>query len=202
MGAAHRQFVARGYTAATIEAIAGDAGVSPQTVYNAVGNKAALLKVAYDVALSGDDDPVAVAERPSFQAMVDATDAESCLGRYAALSRELAERAAPLAAVIIAEAGNPDVRTLADAAEQQRAQGTTSVAEHMARRFTLRHDIGVAEASDILWTLTAPEIAVRLALQRGWSWDRYQAWLTETLIHALLDGSYIRMVVEVCTTLT
>jgi AcrR family transcriptional regulator len=184
--AAHSQFVAHGYTAATLEAIAREAGVSLQTVYNTVGNKAALLRAAYDVAIAGDDDPAAVAERPTFQAVLDATDANSCLTRYAALSRELAERAAPLVAVILAEAGHPEVRALADTAEQQRGQGTARVARHLAGRFTLRPDVGRAHAADILWTLTAPEIAVRLVLQRRWSWDRYQAWLTETLVHALL----------------
>jgi AcrR family transcriptional regulator len=50
LGAARDLFLRRGYSGATIEAIAQRAAVSPQTVYNVVGGKAALLKAVYDVA--------------------------------------------------------------------------------------------------------------------------------------------------------
>ncbi|HKE75511.1 MAG TPA: TetR/AcrR family transcriptional regulator [Acidimicrobiales bacterium] len=183
--AARDQFVAHGYTGATLARVARDAGVSLQTVYNTVGGKAALLSAAYDMALAGDDEPVPIAERPAYRAMLTAGDAHTCLDHYAALSRDLAERAAPLVAVILAEAGNPDVRALAEVAEQQRARGTAGVARHVAERFGLRPDLTAAEAADILWALTAPETAVRL-LGRGWTWDRYQSWLADTMVRALV----------------
>ena len=160
--------------------------MSLQTVYNTVGGKSALLSAAYDMALAGDDEPVPIAERPAYRAMLAAGDARTCLGGYAALSRDLAERAAPLVAIVLAEAGNPDVRALADVAEQQRARGTAGVARHVADRFGLRPDLTAAEeAADILWALTAPETAVRL-LGRGWTWDRHQAWLADTLVRTLV----------------
>jgi AcrR family transcriptional regulator len=186
LDAAQRQFVAHGYSGATVEAIAADAGVSVQTVYNTVGNKAALLGAAWGAALAGDAAPVPVAQRPEFLAVLDAPDGRTCLVRYAAVSRQLAERALPLAAVILAEAGNPDVRDLAAAAEAQRAQGTAAVAAHVVERFGVRADLGAAEAADVLWTLTGPEIAIRLVRERGWTWDRYEAWLAGTMAHALL----------------
>ncbi len=184
--AAHHLFVTHGYTGTTLDAVARAADVSPQTVYNAVGNKAALLSSVYDVTLAGDDHPIPIAERPGIQAMLAATDGPTCLVRYAAVGRELGERTAPLLAVILAEAGNPDVRALADTTEQQRAQGAAGVAGHVANRFGLRSDLTVTEARDILWTLTAPEIPIRLVLRQGWTWDRYQAWLAATMTHSLL----------------
>ena len=60
-------FVARGYASTTIDAIAEAAGVGRKTVFTSVGGKAAVLKLAFDWALAGDDEPVAIADRPEMQ---------------------------------------------------------------------------------------------------------------------------------------
>jgi len=49
--------------------------------------------------------------------------------------------------------------------------------------------IMLAEAADILWTLTAPELPLRLIHRRGWSLDRYEAWSAGIMAHALLPAS-------------
>ena len=112
LGAARDLFLRRGYFGATIEAIAQRAAVSPQTVYNVVGGKAALLKAVYDVALAGDDEPVPVGARPIFAEISAATDARSCLRLYARLGREMSERAGPLVTVVFVEGSgrDPDLR--------------------------------------------------------------------------------------------
>ena len=51
-----------GYSATSVASIARQAGVSGQTVYNVFGSKAAVLKAAYDVAIGGDDEQVALAD--------------------------------------------------------------------------------------------------------------------------------------------
>jgi len=38
----------------------------------------------------------------------------------------------------------------------------------------------------VLWTLTAPEVTLRLIVRRGWSADRAEAWLAEAMADALL----------------
>ena len=74
LAAARDLFLRRGYTGATVEAIAKRAAVSPQTVYNVVGGKAAVLKAVYDVTLVGDDDPVSMVERLLDRAILAASD--------------------------------------------------------------------------------------------------------------------------------
>lgn len=185
LDAAEELFLGSGYSVTTIDAIARTAQVSVQTVYNAVGNKRAALSAVYDRTLAGDDEPLPIAERPHFKAMLAARSARGCLARYAALGRELSERALPLLAVIIGEAANPDVRALADKIEAQRAAGTASVARHIATKFGLPDDLTVEAAADILWTLTAPDVTVRLVSQRNWTWDHYEQWLAETMTHSL-----------------
>src|SRR6202048_3214175 len=64
LDAARRLFVERGYVATTIEAIAGEAGVAVPTVYLAFGTKRALLVELLDIEDVGDEEAVAVLERP------------------------------------------------------------------------------------------------------------------------------------------
>ena len=63
--AAHDLFLAQGYAATTIDAVAQAAHVSRRTVFNSVGGKATLLRLALDWAIVGDDEPVPLAERPA-----------------------------------------------------------------------------------------------------------------------------------------
>src|SRR5215218_8770731 len=56
-------FVELGWSGTTIDAVAARAGVSRKTVFTSVGGKAALLKLALDWALVGDDEPVPMSER-------------------------------------------------------------------------------------------------------------------------------------------
>ncbi len=185
LDAAHELFVSSGYTATTIEAIARQAAVSVQTVYNAVGNKRAALAGVYDRTLAGDDEPVPIVDRPTFKAMLAETTARGCLTRYAELGRELAERALPIVAVIVSEAANPDVRALAETIEEQRATGTRAVARHVADRFGLRAGLDIDTAADVLWVLTAPETMIRFVQRRGWTWDAYEQWLADAMTSSL-----------------
>ena len=58
----------------------------------------------------------------------------------------------------------------------------------MARRYStaLRAGMSVDEACDVLWALTAPDLADRLVRRRGWGWDRFQVWLGTAMADALL----------------
>lgn len=186
--AARELFLRRGYFGATIEAIAKRAAVSPQTVYNVVGGKAALLKAVYDVTLAGDDEPVPMIDRPIAQAMLATADPRECLRLYARMGREMFERAGPLIAVVFVQGASrdPDVRAFVEKIEGERAIGTAGMAGHVARRFGLREGVTEAEAGDILWALTAPELLDRFTRRRGWTLDRYEKWLATTMMEAII----------------
>lgn len=185
---AGRLFVERGYLGATLAGVAEAAGVSVQTVYNVVGGKAALLKAVYDVTIAGDDEPVPMADRPMVRAVREAGDARECLAGYAAMGRVLGERALPLVTTMLAQAamGDADLRAFADVIESERAAGNHSVAAHVADRFGLRAELDVAEAADVLWALTAPELADRLVRRRGWGWERFEQWQAAAMADLLL----------------
>ena len=62
--AATARFCERGW-AASVRDIARAAGVSVETVYAHFGSKVDLLNAVVDVAVVGDDEPVALVDRPS-----------------------------------------------------------------------------------------------------------------------------------------
>ena len=72
--AAHDLFLAQGYAATTIDGIAEAAHVSRRTVFNSVGGKPTLLKLAWDWAIVGDDEPIALADRPAIKAILAESD--------------------------------------------------------------------------------------------------------------------------------
>ncbi|MDD7931012.1 TetR/AcrR family transcriptional regulator [Actinomycetospora straminea] len=187
LDAARDLFVRRGYAGATVDAIAHRAGVSTQTVYNVVGGKAEVLKAVYDVALAGDDIPVAMTQRPHAVAMRSAPDAATALAIYAQVGRLMLERAGPLLVTVYLDAPqlDPQVRAFVETIEAERRTGTGVVAGWLAERFGLREGVTVAEARDVLWTLLAPETAHRLVDLCGWSPARWEAWIARTATEAL-----------------
>ena len=188
LASAGRLFVEKGYLATTLAAVAAQAGVSVQTVYNVIGGKSAVLKAVYDVTLAGDDEPVAMGDRPAFRAMAQASSGREMLERYAELGRQLSERVLPLVTTLLAQAatGDPDLRAFAETIEGERAAGAAAVAQSIGERFGLRDGLGVQDAADILWVLTAPDLTDRLVNRRGWSWDKTQQWIGGVMADALL----------------
>jgi AcrR family transcriptional regulator len=192
LDAAQALLLRRGYGGATMDAIANRAGVSVQTVYNTVGGKATLLKAVYDTLLAGDDEPIPIIERPTAVAMRAASDPRRFLALYSRMGREMYERVGPLLPMVLAEgaAGGGEVRAFIDTIEHERAVGTARIAALFDERFGLRDELTVADAADILWTLTAPDIWLRLVHRRGWSPDKVEAWLAEAMAAALLPAGH------------
>src|SRR3954452_25023392 len=83
VSAARDLFVELGWSRTTIDAVAARAGVSRKTVFTAVGGKAALLKLALDWALVGDDEPVALSGRQVISEMEQLTDPRALVARWA-----------------------------------------------------------------------------------------------------------------------
>ena len=50
----------------------------------------------------------------------------------------------------------------------------------------LRAGLTANEAIDLIWSLSGPESYIELVLERGWTADRYEAWLGEALCTLLL----------------
>jgi hypothetical protein len=53
----------------------------------------------------------------------------------------------------------------------------------------LRPGLSYRAARDILWTLTGSDVYRMLVRERGWSSQKYQDWLANTLVRSLLSQS-------------
>src|SRR5262245_21123614 len=80
--AARALFLERGYPATTIEAISERSDVPPATVYRLFTSKLGILKALIDVSIGGDDEDVAMLDRPRTRALVASEDAEAALGGF------------------------------------------------------------------------------------------------------------------------
>src|SRR4051812_40050364 len=112
VASAAEMFLDQGYGATTLDQVASRAGVAVQTVYFHFGNKAALLKEALDIAAVGDDEPVALLDRPWLDELADESDPVLVIETWAVAGREIMERVAPLLGVVRGTVGtDPDLAT-------------------------------------------------------------------------------------------
>lgn len=182
-----------GYAAMTIASLSEAAGVSPQTIYNAVGGKPAVVKAVYDVMLAGDDDPAPMSERPEFLAMADAPDREAFMAAYAGWSRAIADRVGTLIGVLLEHGPGTDAMLAEFVAtiERERRTGNSGAMRTLSARHGLpghcAGEGGFERLVDGVWVLTAPDLYDRLVRRRGWPPEDYQDWLTRQLT-ALLRG--------------
>ena len=185
--AANLLFTEHGYSGATIETIAQEAGVAPETVYSIFGNKRTILAQVIDFAVGGDDEPIALMQRPEVQAVLRASDPVRQLQLFAEDISRILERVAPLFIVLRGAARTePEIAELLDALLAERLRNLENFVHHLTTTSQLRSGLSDTEASENVWTLTSPEVFNLLTVDRGWTNARYVNWLEETLVRLLL----------------
>jgi AcrR family transcriptional regulator len=105
--AAQSLFVERGYAATTIDAISDRSDTPPTTVYRLFASKLGILKALLDVSIGGDDEAVAMADRPQVRALYSAEDPNGQLAAFAALLHQVMARVGPVHR-ILADAARSD----------------------------------------------------------------------------------------------
>jgi AcrR family transcriptional regulator len=184
--AARDLFERHGFRATTIAAVAERAGVSAESVYKGFGTKAALAKAVFDVAVAGDDEPVPVAERPAVAAVHDEPDVRRKIELFV---HGLAERQARSADVqaLIRDGRHVDdsLQPVWTALEEEGLAGMTALGRHLLDTGQLRAGIDLDEVRDVLWNYLAIDGYERLVLRRGWTRERYAAWLSAAVTRAL-----------------
>jgi len=185
--AAHDLFLAQGYAATTIDAIAEAAHVARRTVFNSVGGKAALLKLALDWAIVGDDEPVAMADRPAVKAILAESDPRKALMLWVQAVADVVGRTAPLGEVLTAAADiDPAAAELLAEASRQRMAGAAAFMRHLASLDGLAAGMTEQRAAELCWALTDGHLYRLLVAQRGWSTADFTRWLSDSLAAALL----------------
>lgn len=182
--AAAELFIERGYGATTLEQIAARAGVAVQTVYFHFGNKRTVLKEAVDVAAVGDDEDVALLERPWLEELRAEPDPRRLLELWMVTSTAIYRRIGPIMAVVRdAAVTDPDMAAQWATNEAQRATAFRALAELLDQRGALNRPVD--EAVDVLCALLGPEVYGVLT-GRGWSPERWSRFALASITAALL----------------
>jgi TetR/AcrR family transcriptional regulator, regulator of autoinduction and epiphytic fitness len=188
LDAAERLFVERGYAASTLAAVAAEAGVATQTVYAVFGNKRQLLSDLVDVRIAGDDEPVALAERPFVARIRAAGDPYARLAVYAEhLAQVHARQADVLLALAGAATADPDAAEIWRKNIAERRAGMTMFAADLTAGARLRSGHTVETVVDVLWLAMDVRNYDYLVRQRGWSAEQYQRWYVDTVGAAVLE---------------
>ncbi|KUI36986.1 TetR family transcriptional regulator [Mycobacterium sp. IS-1496] len=189
VAAAARLFVANGYGATTIDAIAAAADVSRKTVFTSVGGKIDLLRLAMAWAVAGDDADVAVADRDEMRRVLAVDDPADLLRGCAAVMTAINGRVADLFRTLEVAAGvEPEAQILVEAAREQRLTDARTVARRLRSLGALTGRKAYQDAVDLIFLATDPHPFDVLVRQRGWSPDRYARWLGDSLVGQLSTG--------------
>lgn len=180
--AATALFVDRGYVGTSIAAVAEAAGVAPQTVFVVFGNKAGLLSAAVDVALAGDDVPIALAERSPTKGALAASSPAEAAATFARMVTSVLERAGRLIQVADAAAQqDAELVPLWIAGHKGRLANMGQLAKSFATAGYLRDGVEPDTAAELLWVITSPDTYRSFTVILGWSTIRYERWIRSTV---------------------
>jgi hypothetical protein len=137
--------------------------------------------------VAGDDQAVAMEDRPHVRALVADPDPRSQLSGFAGITSAIMARTEPVYRILVsAAASDPDAVALLARQKRHRQQGQARIARLLARTGALRPKLREREAADIIYALMSPEVYRLLVGDRGWTPGRYEQWLKGILIGQLL----------------
>lgn len=185
LDAAESQFLARGYGATTVVAVAAAAEVSVETVYKAFGGKSGLVRALYDRALEGRGSIPAYERSDEMRGRE--TDPRTIMRGWGQLTTEVAEQMAPIRLLIRAAAvTDPEIVTLLVDSDRERLERMRHHAEFLHARGYLRPGITTEKATDVLYYCSSLEMYDVLVLQRGWSLPEFARLVGDFMIATLL----------------
>jgi hypothetical protein len=148
-------------------------------VYATFGSKVALLGAVVSAAARGAAD-IEILEQEGPARVAAATTQREQLELFALDISERLARTAPLVrAVAGAAAGEPELAALLERIHDARLHNIRSVPAMLARNRPLR--VEQEEAAETIWALASPDLYLLLTGPRGWSRERYAAWLADSL---------------------
>ncbi len=179
--AAQALFTRKGIDQVTVAQIADQAGVATSTVYALYKSKDGILQAILRAALFGERFQAAQ------QVMQGVEDAAIMVALTAQVARAIYESEhAELGLLRGASAFSPSLRKIEAQFEQQRYDMQEGRLRLLFSQGKARAGLDLDKARRILWMYTSRDTYRMLVSEGGWSPDDYQAWLADTLLHALV----------------
>ena len=176
-------FSRKGIDATTIAQIAERAAVSQATVYATVKSKSGLLHALMHEAIFG----------PRFQdaqkKLVGVVDPVEQIALTAHVARAIYEgESADLSLLMKASAFSPELRKTQQAFETLRRELQRGRIDALFKAGRAKPGMDKDTASSILWMFTGRDVYHKLVHESGWSPDKFQDWLEQTLLATLTDA--------------
>jgi AcrR family transcriptional regulator len=184
---ARRLFINRGYSGTSIESIAREAGVAPETIYSLFGNKRAVLSRVVDVSVVGDGEPIPLLVRSQIREVEFEKDQSRQIQMFASRIQMIMLRVAPLFEVMRnAAKTEPEIKNVLKNYLEGRLQGMGYFIDCLLANGPLRDNLSKLTATETLWAITSAEVYNLLTIDRGWSSEEYETWLANILTRLLL----------------
>jgi AcrR family transcriptional regulator len=179
--AASKLFTEHGYARTSVADIAREAGVSIPTIYASVGTKASLIT-------SLNDEVDAIAGIPELSRQIQMSeDPNEAIALAVRLTRQLNERCHDIIGGLRSAAYvDSDLADVYARGNERHRAGAAACAQHLSRLGALRPGCDVATAAVTLATLTSTETYDELHAGHGWSYDRCEEWIRDSLRTLLL----------------
>jgi len=175
-------FATRGWIGTTIAGVAESAGVSPELVQRTFGGKPGLLMTAFrQVSFQRD---VNTRELVASLHLDEEPDRDVRLEAIVELSCRVLAPTAPLVPVLLHAAAQDDaVKTRLHQAQHHHWEAARDIVELLAPGPV--H----ADAVDEVCVMIMPQTYLAFTQERGWSTERYAAWLRRGLARAVTQES-------------
>lgn len=184
LSAARRLFADEGYGRTSIRRLAQVAGVAPRSVYLNFGSKHGVLEALLEGLGTGADEAALRAKGEA------ETDPRVLLGLVARIYRNLYEHGNDI--IVLFQEGSasePALRAVREAGLGRSRWSVEAVGQRLADLGALRPGLDVDTAAGHALVLVSHGGFDELVVRRGWSLDRYESWLADALVEALLDPS-------------
>jgi len=178
--AARRLFIERSYSTVSMQEIAREAGVAYQTVFSQFGGKLELARALCTSVL-----PHVGATIATLLPVREQGAPEAWLRFLGDFARRLYE---PCAEILrfMRESGDASLITWLKEIEDGRYQLLGELGAQLEGSGRLRSGLTPQAAVDLTWSLISPATYEQLVLDRGWTPDQYQAWLSMALPELIL----------------
>jgi AcrR family transcriptional regulator len=183
LGASKKLFELEGFECVTIEKIAQTGDVSIPTVYALFQSKRGILRALMDEALPIDQ----------FDALVEMSIQEKSPKVRLSISAKIARQMYDAEKVQMnlfrgAAVLAPEFKELEKEREMRRYSRQEVTIQAMVKEKSLAKGLSEIKARDILWAFTGRDMYRMFVVEKGWTSEEYERWLTQLLINNLMDS--------------
>jgi len=181
LAAAAMLFARKGIDRVTVDEIGRRARVATSTVYATYKSKDGILRGLMEQSLFG----------PQFQdaqkLLAGVTDPIALIELTAGVSRAIYEsESSDLGLLRRASGFSPALRKMEEEFERVRYDMQAARLELLFASGKARPGLSLEEARRVLWMYTSRDVYRMLVIEGRWTADRYQQWLSRTLVEALV----------------